>query len=240
MVQQGKKLFFLQCLFFALAPLKAQPHYNSWFRGTKSLPVNKINLDAELQHRRQNGFGNCNMLDENLMWSFRTWIHYQPREQLKISAAPLAYFSNHKIIRNKSDENIQPNSEFRFSLAAESKQKLFSQVKLVNRFSVEYRLFKNQDDITRGRYKLGLQFDFAKKIKLDVYNEILLNIAGKSNPHLFDHNRLGFLFGYPVSPYFKLEWGYIYIQRLPSSYPVLFEHNLVLQAYGRLKGKKTP
>lgn len=211
--------------------MQAQDHYNAWFRSTLSVPVEKkFKIDTEFQHRRQNGLENKNIFDKNLMFTFRTWVHYQHKEGIKFSVSPFAYFTHYRIIQNKTDEPAQPNNEIRFSAAVELQHELFNKFYMVDRTAIEYRMFNNnQSDVTRLRNRFGFRYDFTNKIKLSVFDELLFNVTGTTYEHFFDHNRLGLNLEYIVLPYFKFDIGYIYITRLPlAGTTKLHENNILL------------
>lgn len=206
---------------------QAQQHCNMWLRGTLSVPVNHpFKADFELQHRRQNGFGNNNLFNKNLMFTFRSWVHYQPNAALKFSLSPFAYFTNYKVIQKQADETAKPNKEIRFSAAVEWQHALAKKMYLVNRTAVEYRLFDSISNIIRFRNRFGFRYNLTEKMKVSVYDELLFNLAGTTTAHFFDHNRVGFDFEYPVSANLKFDIGYIRIVRLPlTSSTKLYEND---------------
>jgi hypothetical protein len=209
----------------------AQAHYNAWFRGTISAAIHpKIKLDAELQHRRQNGFQNTNMLHKPLMYSVRTWVHYQHDEGLRFSVSPFACFSNNGIIQQKEDEWSLPNHEIRFTAAIELQKPLLNKLHYMIRPAIEYRWFRERNNqISRLRNKVGLKYEIGKNLNVLVYNELLLNVTGVSKAHFFDHNRLGALIEYKLSQKIKAELGYIYIHRLPLYHNIsLAENNIAM------------
>lgn len=211
--------------------LQAQPSYNAWFRVTLSVPASKpIKIDNEFQHRRQNNFDNANLLDKNLMFTFRNWIHYQHNEDIKFSLSPFAYFSNYKIIQEQTDENAAPDSEIRFSAAVELQRRLVRKFYVVDRTAVEYRMFdNNRSDITRLRNRFSFRYDFTEKIKLSVFDELLCNVTGTKHDHFFDHHRLGLDLECKVLPFLRFDIGYIHITRLPvTSTAKLHENNIFL------------
>lgn len=241
-----QKLLFTAIGFSIAQTLQAQQHYNVWFRSTLSVPVgNKFKIDNEFQHRRQNGFDNTNLFDKNLMFTYRTWGHYQHHEDVKFSFSPFAYFSHYKIIQNKTDETATPKKEIRFSIAIELQHKIFKKFYLVGRTAIEYRMFSNNEsDITRLRNRFGFRYDFTNKIKLAVSDEVLLNVAGATIEHFFDHNRVGLNLEYKVLPYLKFDIGYIHITRVTiTTTTKLTENNifvnLVYQIHKRTKATKT-
>ena len=223
----GKKMLATAMFILFIQTMQAQPHYNAWFRGTLSIPVDKnIKIDTEYLHRRQNGFGNNNMFDNNLMFAVINWVHYQHNEDVKFSLSPFAYFSNYKIIREKSDETAKPVSEIRFSGSVELQNAILKKFYIVNRTALEYRNLESIRDIMRLRNRFGFRYVFTEKVRFGIYDEILINLTGTTAEHNFDHNRIGFNFEYKVLPNFKIDFGYIYIVRLPiKSYSKIYENN---------------
>lgn len=240
-----KKLLITAIWISIAQTLQAQQHYNAWFRGALSVPVGKkFKIDNEFQHRRQNGFNNADMFDRNLMFTYRNWLHYQHNEDVKFSLSPFAYFSNYKIIQKQADENVQPNSEIRFSAAVELQHEILKRFYIVDRSAIEYRIFSNnQSDISRLRNRFGFRYDFTDKIKLSVFDELLFNLSGTTQYRFFDHDRIGLNLEYKVLPYLKFDIGYIHITRLPlTSTTKLHENNIFLnltyQLHKRIKTTK--
>lgn len=198
-------------------PIRAQMHYNAWFRITLGFSVSKkIKIDAELQHRRQNGFGNFNMMDENLLFSARTWIHYQHKPAIRLSVSPFSCFRHYKPVLNKSDENAGASEEIRFALAAELRPKITERINMFYRTSLEYRLPGNyRNSMIRLRNRLGCMYRVKQKLKMFAYEELFLNVNGIHREHVFDHNRIAIGFEYEITKDLKTEAGSIYITRLP-------------------------
>ncbi|UKJ06685.1 DUF2490 domain-containing protein [Solitalea lacus] len=227
-------------LIFIAQTLRAQEHYNAWLRGTLSIPVGtKFKTDAEFQHRRQNGFEYRNMFDENLMFSFRNWIHYQHNKDIKFSISPFAYFSNYKIIQKQADEMADPGKEIRFSVAMELQHEIFNKFYVVDRSAAEYRMFNSlQPDITRLRNRLSFRYDFTEQMKLSLFDELLFNVSGTTVQHFLDHDRLGLNLEYKVLPNLKFDVGYIHVTRFPiTSSQKLKENNIMLNLTYQLKIK---
>uniref|UniRef100_F4C757 DUF2490 domain-containing protein n=1 Tax=Sphingobacterium sp. (strain 21) TaxID=743722 RepID=F4C757_SPHS2 len=236
------KRLLITAIWMAIAQtLQAQHHYNAWFRSTLSVPVGeKFKVDNEFQHRRQNGFENENMLDKNLMFTYRTWVHYQHSEDVKFSVSPFAYFQHYRIIQNHSDETAKPNSEVRFSTAVELQHELLDRFYIVDRSALEYRIFSsNQPDITRLRNRFGFRYDFTERLKVGIFDELLFNLSGTTYHHFFDHDRLGLNVEYKVLSNLKFDIGYMHIARLPlASTTKLYEDNLYLNLTYQLKKHK--
>lgn len=221
--------------------LPAQTHHNTWFRTTVSYHVSeKVKADVELQHRRQNGFENDNILDKNLMYSFRGWLHYQYSSNTGFSVAPFAYFINYPIIQNVSGESANPFHEIRFAAAIDNRNKIMEKWGLLERSALEYRIPDNSIPRTlRLRNRLRLQYAVSSKLDLSLSDELFCNIAGVSTSHFFDHNRVGLTLEYRISPGMKLEAGYIYIIRLPLADDILRrEHNIMMNFTFQLKKRR--
>lgn len=218
-------------LFIYAFPGQAQIHNNAWIRMTLSFSATKrIKIDAELQHRRQNGFENSDMLDKNLLFSARTWLHYQYKPWFRLSASPFAYYRHYKPIIHKSDETAGAAEELRFALAAEVRSKIKEKIAVLYRISLEYRFLNNYpSSIVRIRNRLGLQYTINPKLNMVAYDEFFINARGVNREHIFDHNRIAVSFEYEVKPKLKLEAGYMYITRLPlQAGNLLYENNIFL------------
>lgn len=213
-----KSFILLLILLLSWTHVDAQNQTNSWMRATLSIPVKEhFIIDAEIQHRRQNGFNNDNLFDKNLVFSYRNWVHYQRQPGIKFSLSPLAYYSNYKMIISQADADANPSSEIRFSGAMELKHQLGRQIDVSGRSAFEYRIFDgNQNDILRFRNKLGLLYSISESWKMNAFMEILVNLSGTEMAHFLDHNRFGANVEYHPTKNIKLELGYMYITRLPK------------------------
>ncbi len=221
--------------------MQAQQHYNAWFRSTLSIPAGeKFRIDAEFQHRRQNGLGNSDMLDRNLMFTFRNWIHYQHNRNIKISVSPFAYFSHYRIIQQPTDVTANPNSEIRFSAAVDLQHRVFKNLYVVDRAAIEYRVFENpQSDINRLRNRFGFRYDLTDRLKSGIYDELFVNVSGAGIAHFYDHNRVMLNMEYSVLPNLKFDMGYINLSRLlVTSDEKLHEHNIYLNVTFQWKNRK--
>lgn len=210
--------------------LKAESHNNLWLRGTLTyVQSEKLRIETEFQHRRQNGIGNRNLLDKTLLYSYRNWIRYRHNKTVHFSVSPFAYFANYRVIRKLPDVDAEPRKEIRFSAAIDLQHEILKNLYISNRNFVEYRLFTHgEQDIVRYRNRIGFRYDVGKKIKLSIYDEILLNVTGVAKEHLFDHNRAGIHLEYSILPNFKMDIGYMHISRLPlNNMDMLTENNFV-------------
>lgn len=216
---------------FVSQQLTAQHYNNLWTRTTFVYsPIPSIRLDAELQHRRQNVWEKENIMGQNLLFSFRQWIHYQYNKDVRFSLSPFALFSNYKVTNPSEINTVPPVKEIRVATAVDVQHSLSHRVHLSDRTGLEYRMFQNgQKDIVRLRIRPGLRYDLGHRARLMAYDEVLLNINGTTWHHFFDHNRVGMSAEYSFSPHLRLEAGYLHIARLPlSGERLLRENNLVV------------
>ncbi len=223
-------LLFFAALSFFVGSLRAQYH-NAWFRATATYSINeKIKTDVELQHRRQSGWGNNNLLEKNLMFTMRNWVHYQHNKKLRFSVNPFTWFSHYRVIESEADEKRQPNREYRATVAFDWQNDLTQSLGIYNRSAAEYRIFMaHMQPITRVRHRIGLRYNVNSHLKLSVYDELFVNVAGVERNHFYDHNRMGSTIEYRISRIFKLEAGYIFADRLLTYHSyILKEHNFYL------------
>lgn len=214
---------------FVSQQLTAQHYNNLWARTTfVYTPIPSMRLDAELQHRRQNVWEKENIMGQNLLFSFRQWIHYQYNKDVRFSLSPFALFSNYKVTSPSEINTAPPLKEIRVAAATDVQHSLSHRFHLSDRTGLEYRMFQNgQKNIVRLRIRPGLRYDLGHRTRLMVYDEILLNM--NNSHHFFDQNRMGMSAEYSFSPHLRLEAGYLHIVRLPlSSEHLLRENNLVV------------
>lgn len=208
----------------------ATHHVNSWLRCTLSMPVaSTLTLDAEGQYRMQNSLTNLNPVDKNLLVSFRTWIHYQKNESWKYSVSPLAYFNLYTPVWKDGEQVMKTREEYRVSAAVAYRKPACRNLFLSARAAAEYRMFSDIDDVFRVRFAPGLQIALNPSVYVYVYDELLMNLSGVTQKHLYDHNRTGAIVGYKPGKHFKLEAGYIYISRMPlTNIDMQYEDNFIL------------
>lgn len=222
-------------------PSFAQTHATVWFRGTLMIPFgNKIEADLELQHRRQNGFENRCPLDQNLLFSFRNWIHYRITKQLTLSASPLAVFYNYVLIDNQTDELAPPRSEVRFSFAGEVKTNPDKSLVFYGKSAFEARRFLQTGSTQfRWRNRIGILYNCTEKLKTGAFIEGMVNVQELPSPFSPEQIRIGVQLNYSFTRDLKGELGYLKIFRYPSSAGLSgSEHNLVLNITYRLKQKR--
>lgn len=226
-------------LFFILSDssfAQSVPHLNLWSRISVSQTISeKWGAEAEFQHRRQNNIvaRSENLLQENLLSSVRTWVHYHHREDMSFAVSPFAYYWHNPIIVSDSDKLKPQVQELRFSMAIDLKHEIIENLWLINRSAVEYRDFVNTNaDFIRVRSRLGVRYEFSNQWNLTVFDELFLNLKGAQTIHIFDHDRLAFLLNYKPTKDIRVEIGYIYISRLPrNTDEFLHEHNFLLHLY---------
>lgn len=216
----------------------AQEHYNAWFRFRTSVQVgSKTAVDAEIQHRRQNGYTDRNMVASSLMSSYRLWVHRTVGQNIKLSVAPVALFYNYAVIQGVADKDIAPIKEMRVTAAAEMRGRLAPKLYWISRPSVDYRMFSTVfPNIVRARERLSVQYSVGKHVDITVFDELLLNVDGLSMAHLFDQNRIAVDAEYRAMDRVKLNISYMRILRLPlAGSNMLRENNLILSVTYMMK-----
>lgn len=230
-----KYLTFVLSLLVSLS-LQAQKihHYNVWNKLSVIQPIDtQFIAEVDLQHRTQNNFFATNTpFDKNLLSSARLTIMYQLNKNLGLSLSPFSYFNNNAIIQKPSDIDKPISHEIRFSAGVELQGKLTDRLWLLNKAGVEYRDFDSMANAIRLRNKISLRYELNDKFSATLYEEPLVNISGLPKNHLFDHNRVALLASFKPTKHWRLETGYIHINRLPrNSDKTLQEENLVLNLY---------
>ena len=230
-IQTNALILIVTISFFIATKTVAQEHTNSWFRTTLSIPITeKIKTDLELQHRRQNDFESDNLLDKNLMYTFRTWMHYKQNKDVVYAISPFAYFSHYKIIQKESDAIAKPTNEYRFSASVELQHELANKFFIVVRTAIEYRVFEGSvENVVRLRNRFAFRYDINSNYSVVIGDEIFINASGTNKHHIFDQNRTSTNFSYKPNSAVKLEIGYIYISRLPQiNIDLIAEKNIYL------------
>ncbi|MCD6064319.1 MAG: hypothetical protein K0R82_2230 [Flavipsychrobacter sp.] len=217
------------CLLAISLHLNAQ-HTNGWFRGTAGLALSKNwRTESELQGRWQNGLNNSNPLEERLLFSYRHWLHYQHSEALQFGLSPFAYYTLFKIIEDSTDYDKPPTHEYRLTVSADLQHRLFGNLCATDKTMLEYRMFDGGNNILRLRNKLGLNYRFKNAFTAKVAHEVLLNVAGTSKLHFFDHERTSISTEFNVGNILSMEVGYMHASRLPlTSENTIAENNLLI------------
>jgi hypothetical protein len=208
----------------------AQSHINSWFKVSAGTDIStKLKTDIELQYRRQNGFNNKNPLDKELLHSIRPWLYYHLNKNIRFEVSPLAYYTLYSIIQAQEDEDKSSQKEYRSSVGIVLTKHLTNQLVLGNRVLVEYRNLSNMPNILRNRDKLSLNYNIKNESAFSIYEELLINVFGTKPEHFFDHARLNISFIKNYTKCCRIEFGYMYVSKLPSnSTHLLQEHNLLI------------
>jgi hypothetical protein len=230
------KIYFLLVCFWLSLSVQAQtvPHVNIWKKISLTQPIApKFKTELDVQHRSQNNFfGNNSPFEENLLSSLRLTLMYQLNNRIAIHFSPFSYFNHHAIIQHENDLSRPSNHEIRFLAGLEVQGKLANRLKIFNKTGVEYRDFDTNGNTVRLRHKISLRYEINDEISLQLYEEPLVNIVGVPIHHFFDHNRLALLGSYQPTKHWRVETGYIHINRLSRNSAVtLEEENIVLNLY---------
>lgn len=233
--------FLLLSFCFLLVHVVHAQHYNAWLRGTLSGQIDKNwSTDAELQLRRQNNPGSSNPFEKQLLYAYRHWIYYKYSEGIRFAVSPFAYYQSYNTIITPQDAAHTPAKEYRFTMAAEMKQPLGRRFYLAAREMLEYRMFDQATDLLRLRSSAGLGYTLDTHWAFIASYEILVNAAGISKEHFFDQDRLGISVRFTPAHRWKLEAGYLHVNRLPRNADEVFEeHDFFLNLTYRLPHRKS-
>lgn len=225
------KKFLLIILILFSRNAVAQHHYNAWFRVSGSYGFSsKFSTNVELQYRKQNGFGNENLCDKELMQSARLWFYYQQKKQVMLGFSPIALFEHHRIIQLANDEKATPVIEKRMSAMFKAQTELKKKLHFVAGTKAEYRTFNHQNnDVLRLRQLIGLNYKLSDKMEASFSDELFVNALGVSSMHIFDQNRILLQLSYSPKPKWKLEVGYVHINRiLLSNVDIMEDENFFI------------
>lgn len=235
--------------FFFILFLNGQTstHLNSWSRLSFAFQnkESRWKFESEFQRRTQNNgsvHNNINPFDQNLMQSFKFWMHHKKKKShLNYLFSPIGYFEHTTIIKDAHDITKNKIYEYRVSAALDYKVDLFNKTSVVMRSALEYRDFQNKplQSILRFRGKTGFKLDLNSKLNVQVFDELFLNTNSDDKKHIFDHNRIGTLMNYHFNEFIKFEMGYVAISRLQrNDIDVMFDHNFLFMLYYTLNSKK--
>jgi long-subunit fatty acid transport protein len=230
-------------LFVNILVAQETAHTNFWSRIAIKQPIiSKLKAEAEFQKRWQNDVtsNSNNPFDYKLLNSLRFWTYYQLNDKITFIISPFAYYENDPTIKKESDKTKISSYENRYTVALELNQKLFDKLKIQNRTGIEYRDFKNTvPDYFRCREKLSLKYNFNPKFTLIGFDEIFINTTNSNGLHNFDQNRVGIILNYKFMKEFKIEFGYMRIERSQKAISdLLNENDIVFNCYYTLPNKK--
>lgn len=214
---------------------------NWWGRLSAIKPVSSVfAVEFESQFRRQNNAFReigWNPLHEHLTHSLRLFLHYRPTPKISVTLSPFAWFASSRIIVTPSDANTPLQHEFRHSGFVEWMPPINKKLAFAARSWAEYRNFQfAATDLLRFRQRFGLRYTLNGKWTAFVANELLMNVYGIKG---YDHNRVIFNLNYKPTPQWRIELGYMYINRLiPNRMIYVDESNLITHFYYTLVHKK--
>lgn len=213
---------FLFAISFSIQGQQRTTHNLFWFRLNLSDTISdKLKWEVYVQRRTQNGSDNkSNIFKSPQFESYWLWLHYSLNKNVKLSLSPFGYFESHVLNVKPSDEALPPIKEFRFStrLDHETKGKYFN---YINRYNLEYRwrdLLNNNNYQPNWRVRYMARFEkpvkgiLPRPVTFVVYDEVFIQFgkAVKSNPNVFDQNRLYAGINYELLKNVKISVGYIY------------------------------
>lgn len=200
----------------------------------------KIRWEVYIQNRRQNtSAGSLNAFKAPQFVSYWTWLNYSLKPNLRVGFSPFGYFKSWLLIANPTEIERQPITELRVAVRLDQDQR-FPKLIYTNRYSLERRwrdLANNGVYLPnwRARYQARIEIPIRASwlhqhpLSFTAFDEIFIQFgrAVKSNPNVFDQNRIYGGFNYGVSKRVRVSLGYIYqIQQRNSGKE--FDHANVL------------
>lgn len=238
------KVCFLVCLYGFYIPVYAQKQTNWWTRVSVTKPISSTfytELEGQLRFQ-YNHFSPIQLyfIEEHLTHSLRWFFHYRPSSQFSASISPFTWFASSPVIISPTDVDAPIQHEIRPSTLAEWLPPMSDKLSIAMRTWVEYRDFQNTtNDLIRFRQRFGLRYQVDEKWQAFLANEILLHIYGVAENQLYDHNRLVFNINYRPNRQWRIELGYIYINRLLRNRMLYVnENNIITHFYYTLPSGK--
>ncbi|WP_207493781.1 DUF2490 domain-containing protein [Aridibaculum aurantiacum] len=190
-----KPLLFFILLLVSHAVL-AQADNELWTRLQVNKTISKHLLFAfDYQHRRSNGTGEGKALcSEQLLNSYRLWLHYKPDSSTTIIVSPVAYFQNHSFSINA--ETATKVDDVR-SMAGIAKNWRIGNAATTHRVLYEITVTGANVSAPSVRHRYRLQNSFVLPLvkkgtgtvtSYQVSNEVLFRTLNGSSG--FDQNRL--------------------------------------------------
>ncbi len=227
-------------------------HSTFWHRSSLQYNLNqRWSIINEYQHRRQDTpFAAGNMMEHNLLHSYRLWINYRLPQTWTLIISPFTYFHATPLAGSKADLARSPEQEFRFTAMTEARNKA-GRFEIVNRIGYENRWIKRQpQDAYRpvGRFRIRLMAELPLwkdhnqqyKARLYASEEVFLRAGKEVLPtQFFEHNRLTTGIRYTVNPYLRIDSGYQYAYRVRrNGFETDAEHTFILNAFFTLNPVK--
>ena len=218
-------------LFIPQSLAQARYHHNAvWGRIALSDTINaKLRWELFLQHRRQNSLDNeFNALSAPLFTSYWAWLHYSVSPTIKLSVSPFGYFKHWSLIAQQADIDRGSYQEFRWSARLDQEQNL-GWLTMLNRYGLEYRwrdLSNTGTFVPNWRVRYMLRLDkpigiswLKQPVSFVISDELFVQFgrAVRSNPNVFDQNRVYAGFNVGLSRNIKASIGYIYAIQERSS-----------------------
>ena len=178
------------------------------------MPMSKQwSTDAELQARWQSGLGSKNMFDEQLLLSYRQWVHYKINNRFRLSFSPFAYFNAYPFITKPGDEALTSSIEYRLAIAAEYMVQVSDKLLLNSRVGAEYRMFEKIDNNWRTRYRIGGKYGIGKKYNVTGNYELLFTTHNRDALSHLDNERVWATVGRNLTTKLKAEIGLMHLRR---------------------------
>lgn len=200
-------------------PVCAQSRLTGWTRATLCAHLaGKWSAEAEGQLRRQNNTDQ-ELMAAPLLYSVRTYVHYDPTKHLRVSLSPFAWFE-HYALDNKG--KLSKTHEYRLTLAAILGTDIHRHVRLYTRPGLEYRMRPQRADELRPRLQAGVRWQLSPALSVRPFNELFMTYYTGTGRTTFDQNRSGVSLMWHITGQAEAEAGYLHAQRSSSASENIF------------------
>ena len=199
----------------------------------------RLRWELFIQHQRQNTTDDeLNALRAPLLTSYRFWLHYSLSPTTRLSVSPFGYFKSWTLIAQPPDAARPAIREFRWSAQLDQEQR-FARLTLLNHYGVDYRwrdLARSNTFVPNRRMRYMLRLEkpiraawLKRPVSVVISDEVFVQFgrAVRSNPNVFDQNRLFGGFNVGLSPNVRASLGYIYGIQQRSSGTEFDQSNIV-------------
>lgn len=227
-----KRLLLLLSLACVITASAQRTYHHGVFWGRLVLAdriTDKLKWELYLQKRTQNIPGSSNIFGAPHFYSAWLWLNYGLAKNLKLSVSPFGYFNSYAFLTKPKDVEVPGIKELRWVVRLEQEQKL-KLFNYSNRYSLEYRRRDlNQNDVYLPNWRVRYMARLEKPIKGVLSKEKPLSVflsdevffqfgkAVRSNPNVFDQNRISVGVSYEVLKNIRASVSYLNVYQERNS-----------------------